>query len=195
MALSYPCNRPVGAWRGRARPVGRSHGSSGRTTPDGLSCRRHRSPAVGLPAPPRSPRHSCSPPRPRGPRGCRPSATSQAAPAHRSGARPRACAILSLLPPSPPCWQVCRQGQPWEPRVLGLTSRSLPCVPQRAPGMPASANILTLPVAWDDSRPGPLRVCRYGTPPRRGVRRTRPSASCWHGARRGASPIAIGCLT
>jgi hypothetical protein len=57
-----------------------------------------------------------------------------AAPAHRSGARPRACDIISTLPPSPPCWQVCRHWQPWEPSVLGLTSRSLPCVPQRAPG-------------------------------------------------------------
>jgi hypothetical protein len=52
-----------------------------------------------------------------------------AAPAHRSGARPRACALLSPLPPSPPGWQVCRHGQSWEPSVLGLTSRSLPCVP------------------------------------------------------------------
>jgi hypothetical protein len=52
-----------------------------------------------------------------------------AAPAPRSGARPRACALLSPLRPSPPCWQVCRHGQSWEPSVLGLTSRSLPCVP------------------------------------------------------------------
>ena len=34
-----------------------------------------------------------------------------AAPAHRSGARPQACDILSTLPPSPPCWQVWRHGQ------------------------------------------------------------------------------------
>ena len=80
MALSYPCDRPVGAWRGRARPVWLSHGSSGRTTHEVMSCLRHRSPAAGLPAPPRPQRHSCWPTRPRGPRGCRPSATPQAAP-------------------------------------------------------------------------------------------------------------------
>jgi len=70
-----------------------------------------------------------------------------AAPAYRLGARPRACALLSTLPPSPPCWQGCRHGQSWEPSVLERTSRSLPCVPQRTPGMPASATLLTLPAA------------------------------------------------
>jgi hypothetical protein len=80
MALSYPCDRPVEAWRGRARPVWLSHGSSGRTTHEVMSCLRHRSPAAGLPAPPRPQRHSCWPTRPRGPRGCRPSATPQTAP-------------------------------------------------------------------------------------------------------------------
>jgi len=33
--------------------------------------------------------------------------TGRSAPAHRSGARPRACDIISTLPPSPPCWPVC----------------------------------------------------------------------------------------
>ena len=80
MALSYPCDRPVGAWRGRARPVWFSHGSSGRTTHDVMSCLRHRSPAAGMSAPPRLQRHSCWPTGPCGPRGCRPSATPQTAP-------------------------------------------------------------------------------------------------------------------
>jgi hypothetical protein len=79
-ALSYPCDRPVGAWRGRARPVWLSLGSAGRTTHDGMSCLRHRSLAAGMPAPPRPQQHSCRPTRPRGPRGCRPSATPQTAP-------------------------------------------------------------------------------------------------------------------
>ena len=117
-----------------------------------------------------------------------------AALAHRSGARSRVCAILSTLPPSPPCWQVCRHGQPWESSVLGRTSRSLPCVPQRAPGLPASAKILTRPAAYDDSRPGPLGVRHCGTPPRCGIRRTRASASCWHCTRPGASPSASPAL-
>ena len=54
-------------------------GPSGRTTHDVMSCLRHRSPAAGMPAPPRPQRHSCWPTRPRGPRGCRPPATPQAA--------------------------------------------------------------------------------------------------------------------
>jgi len=147
MALSYPCDRPMGECNGCARLVWLSHWASGRTTHEGLSCLRHRSHAAGLPAPPCPPRHSCWPTRPRGGRGCRPTATPQAAPAYRSGARPRACALLSTLPPSPPGWQGCRHEQSWEPSVLGRTSRSLPCVPQRAPGLPASATLLTLPAA------------------------------------------------
>src|SRR5262249_29830841 len=62
--------------------------------------------------------------RPQHHRPLRAGAPWAAAPVHRSGARPRACAILSTLPPWPSCWPVCRHWPPWEPSVLGRTSRS-----------------------------------------------------------------------
>ena len=117
IALSYPCDRPVGEGRGRARPVWLSHWSSGRTTHDVMSCLRHRSPAAGMPAPPRPQRHSCWPTRPCGPRGCRPSATPQAAP------RWRIARDLGheLAISSAPCHRRLRAG-----RCVGMGNHGIP---------------------------------------------------------------------
>jgi len=147
---TLPCRTlTTGLWE----HVEDAHGLSGFRTghpaarlPMAMSCLRHRSPAPLLLAPQTAWTAGVSSASNTTGR-LRAGAPWAAAPAHRSGARPRAYAIISTLPPSPPCWPVCRHWQPWEPSVLGLTSRSLPCVPQRTPGMPTSANILTLPAA------------------------------------------------
>jgi hypothetical protein len=78
-----PCRtRATGLWEHGEDAHGLSGSRTGHpaTTHEVMSCLRHRSPAAGLPAPPRPQRHSCWPTRPRGLRGCRPSATLQAVP-------------------------------------------------------------------------------------------------------------------
>jgi hypothetical protein len=106
--------------------------------------------------------------------------TGRSAPAHRSGARPRACDIISTLPPSPPCWPVCRHWQPWEPSVLGLTSRSLPCVP--------SVHQACLPVPIWPSRSKRRKI--YGKPSeRQPTAVTRRRVAC----QTGPAGLRVGC--